>query len=503
MPFNGPNHSLAFSGVNSEAYKIDLRTGVKQQIATSPIKSVEFDTQFLTDHLGQLRFAVGMNVNQKHEAYYREANGATWQRLYVEGDGNAMFYPLLFNRSNDRVYARCAGANHVGGICLWDVKTRKLETLWSAKESGEAQLVTTFDGNDAFAIRTMIGRPAVVLLDKNTPEAKILVALLHEFPGNDIAITSASYDGKKVVFKASNDVDPGAFYLYDADTKKATGLLHLMPWIDPQKMAAMEPVNFKARDGLAIAAYLTRPLGAENAKNLPLVVWVHGGPYGVYDRWGFDNTVQAFASRGYAVLQVNYRGSGGYGEKFIEAGFREWGGKMQDDVTDATRWAIAQGIADPARICIAGASYGGYAALEGVTREPDLYKCAIGEVGVYDLRLMYTRGDIPQSANGANYLKRVLGDDQAELWNRSPIAHLDRLKARVMLIAGGADRRVPSVQGENLHNELDRRKVAHEWIYQRTEGHGFYDENHQRDLYEKMLAFLDKNIGAAMSGGAQ
>jgi dipeptidyl aminopeptidase/acylaminoacyl peptidase len=197
------------------------------------------------------------------------------------------------------------------------------------------------------------------------------------------------------------------------------------------------------------------------------------------------------------VLQVNYRGSGGYGGVFERAGYREWGGKMQDDVTDATRWAVQQGVADAKRICIFGASYGGYAALEGAVKEPDLYRCAIGYVGVYDLPLMYKRGDVPQSTYGENYLKQVLGEDGASLWDRSPIAHIDRLQAKVMLIVGGADTRVPPIYGENLHYALDKARIEHEWLYERTEGHGFYEEGHRAALLTRLIAFLDANIGAA------
>jgi dipeptidyl aminopeptidase/acylaminoacyl peptidase len=225
-------------------------------------------------------------------------------------------------------------------------------------------------------------------------------------------------------------------------------------------------------------------------------VFVHGGPYHVRDSWEFDPYVQALASRGYAVLQVNFRGSGDYGSDFTKAGYREWGGKMQDDVTDATRWAIAQGIADPKRVCIFGGSYGGYAALEGAVKEPELYRCTIGYVGVYDLRLMYTRGDIPQSSSGDNYLKQVLGEDSNQLWDRSPVAHADRIKARVMLIVGGQDWRVPPVQGESMRSALNKAHIEHEWLYQRTEGHGFYDEKNTEDLFGKIVAFLDRNIGA-------
>ena len=342
----------------------------------------------------------------------------------------------------------------------------------------------------------MPGRVATMLIDKNAPEAKLLVGLMQQFPGADVQLTSSTPDGSKVVFLVSGGSDPGQFFLYDSASRKASFLFARRPWIKPEQMAAVEPISLKSRDGLALHGYLTRPSGQEDAKNLPTVVFVHGGPYGIRDHWEFDPHVQMLASRGYAVLQVNYRGSGGYGEAFEQAGFREWGGKMQDDVTDATRWAIAQGVADPKRICIFGASYGGYAALEGAVKEPELYRCAIGYVGVYDLRLMYTRGDIPQSTYGDNYLKRVLGEDESVLWDRSPIAHLDRLKAKVMLIVGGADKRVPPVQGESLRSALNKAHIEHEWIYQRTEGHGFYDEKSAQDMFGKVVAFLDRNLGA-------
>jgi dipeptidyl aminopeptidase/acylaminoacyl peptidase len=382
------------------------------------------------------------------------------------------------------------------------VATRKQEVLWSASDSAASQLLPTADELDAFAIRSMPGRPAVTLLDRNTAEAALLVSMMKQFPGEDVVPTSASYDGKKTVFFVHADVDPGVFYLYDADKKKAVELFQSRPWIKPEQMASKEPVTFKARDGLGLHGYITRPPGKESAKQLPTVVLVHGGPYGIRDTWSFDPVVQLLASRGYAVLQVNYRGSGGYGDAFMRAGYREWGGKMQDDVTDATRWAIDQGIADAKRICIYGSSYGGYAAMEGAVKEPDLYKCAIADAGVYDLSLMYARGDTPQTLFGENFLKMILGEDKADLAARSPITQLDRLKASVMLIVGGADTRVPPVQGENLHNALTQRKIAHEWIYERTEGHGFYTEEHVTAMFEKMLAFLDRQIGTQRAGSA-
>ena len=488
-PLNNPGltgpASISALGAYPKAYKIDLYSGVKTPVAVSPLRNA----RFLADHAGHIRFAFGEDADQMQKVYYRAGDGGDWEKVFDESAG-ARMAPLLFSHDDKGVYFSC------GGICRWDVATRKLTTLWSAPGVAPTGLEYTLDDQDIFAVRSEPGRPAVTLLDRNVPEARLLVALMQQFPGEDVRFTSSTRDGHKAVVSVQGDTDPGAFYLYDAQTKKLAFLLARRPWIKAAQMASMEPVELKARDGLPLHGYLTRPPGMDKAQKLPLVVYVHGGPYGVRDHWQFDPQVQALASRGYAVLQVNYRGSGGYDDAFYRAGLHQWGGSMQDDVTDATHWAVAQGIADPARLCIFGASYGGYAALEGAVKEPDLYKCAIGYVGVYDLRLMHTRGDIPQTEFGQNYLKMALGEDPADLWDRSPIAHLDRLKAKVMLIVGGADPRVPPVQGENLHAALLKRNVAHEWLYQRTEGHGFYDEANREQLLQRLVSFLDAQIGS-------
>ncbi|MEO8803187.1 MAG: S9 family peptidase [Rudaea sp.] len=494
-----PKHALISSqafgsaiGVFSEAYRIDLSTGVKVRVAIAPMRNAAF----LADHKGAVRFAYGEANDQMQKVYYRANDDAEWKKIFDEGTGGKRYAPLIFNRDNSAVYFQCPGDKHAGGICRWDVATERMSLVWGGNGSDPTGLMLTFGDQDAFAITSEPGRSAITLLDKSAPEVKLLMALMQQFPGEDVNFASSTRDGSKAVILVSSDTDPGAFYLYDAKLKKASFLLARRPWIKPAQMASMQPVEFAARDGLKLHGYVTRPLGQEDAKHLPLVVFVHGGPYGVRDDWNFDPYVPALASRGYAVLQVNYRGSGGYGAAFEKAGYRQWGGKMQDDVTDATRWTIAQGIADPKRICIFGGSYGGYAALQGAVKEPDLYRCAIGYVGVYDLRLMTSRGDIPHSLFGANYLKRVLGENADDLWNRSPIAHLDQLKARVMLIVGGADKRVPPAQGENLHAALEKRHIQHEWLYQRTEGHGFYDPAHLTDLLQKVVVFLDSQIGA-------
>lgn len=497
-PANGAGHSWSANGAFPEVLRIDLFSGATTPITVSPLRNASF----LADNDGVVRFAYGADADQAMKVFYRTGDGKEWESLFDENKDHFRVTPVAFDRAQDAVYFSCGGNTGKGGLCRLDLASRKMTTLWSGGEAGADGVVRTFDDKDIFAIRSMPGRAATTLIDKDAPEAKLLVSLMRQFPGEDVKITSHTGDGKKAVVLIESDTDPGQFYLFDEAARKMTFLLARRPWIKPDEMAPMEPIALKARDGLPLHGYLTRPPGKSDAKNLPLVVFVHGGPYFIRDRWEYDPYVQSLASRGFAVLQVNFRGSGNYGLDFVRKGFREWGGTMQDDVTDATKWAVAEGIADPKRLCIFGASYGGYAALEGAVREPDLYRCAIGYVGVYDLRLMYTRGDIPQSVFGENYLKMVLGTDEAQLWDRSPIAHLDRLKAKVMLIVGGADQRVPPVQGDNLHNALDKAHVEHEWLYQRTEGHGFYDEKNIADLLTRVTAFLDRNIGNTAGSGA-
>jgi dipeptidyl aminopeptidase/acylaminoacyl peptidase len=260
-------------------------------------------------------------------------------------------------------------------------------------------------------------------------------------------------------------------------------------------MGERRPFELDASDGVKLHGYLTLPQGRE-PKRLPLVVLPHGGPHGIYDDWRFDEEAQLLASRGYAVLQLNFRGSGGYGRRFIESGYRQWGARMQQDLSEATRAAIERGFADQKRVCIYGASYGGYAALMGAVRDPDLYRCAIGYAGVYDLRMMYQRGDIQQTLFGERYLALAIGSDANELAQRSPVAQVEKIKAAIMLIHGGQDRRVPIAHANAMRKALDGRHYKYEWFTEATEGHGFYREDHRIELYQRMLAFLDAQIGA-------
>lgn len=475
------------------ANRMDLRNGQLSKIVGAPGR----DMRFVADHQGHIRFAYGDDSNGNAKVFMRPIDGDGWQEM-PEPEASRS-YPITFNRDDSLAYFACASKTGGFGICTWDSKTKAWNTVWSnPKVESNGLLYGTTDG-EITGVSFEDGRPAAALFNNDPEFAKVFTSLMQQFPGEDVRFISATRDGQLSVLKVSADRDPGTFFLYDSKARKLTPLMSVAKWIDPNQMAGKQPFEFAARDGLDLQGYVSYPPGHETAKHLPMVVFVHGGPYGVKDDWDYDSDVQAMATRGYAVLQVNFRGSGGRGYGFEKAGWREWGGKMQDDVTDATHWAIAQGIADPARICIFGASYGGYAALEGAVKEPDLYKCAIGYVGVYDLRLMYDRGDVPQSTAGENYLKRVLGEDRDLLAQRSPVNQLDHLKARVMLIVGGEDKRVPPVQGITLHMALAKRNIAHGWLEKPGESHGFYDEANVTEMYTRLLQFIGSSIGPGVT----
>jgi dipeptidyl aminopeptidase/acylaminoacyl peptidase len=260
-------------------------------------------------------------------------------------------------------------------------------------------------------------------------------------------------------------------------------------------MAKTQSIKFTTEDGLDIYSYLTLPVNIDETAKPPLVTMVHGGPHApYYDIWGFDGMVQFLANRGYAVLQVNYRGSGGFGKAFEEAGFRQWGGKMIDDITDATQNVVDQGLVDGNRMCIYGASYGGYASLMSVVRQPDLFKCAIGYVGVYNLEYMYTDSDITMRDKGENYLEMVIGNDKAELAKFSPVHFADKIKANVFLIHGEKDARVSVRNSEEMRDALIKAGKQVPYLNFSNSGHGVYDEEGRRLLYSEIEKYLAQQL---------
>jgi len=297
-------------------------------------------------------------------------------------------------------------------------------------------------------------KPSIRYLDPKSEWAQLHAGLMQRFPGELVFFRDFSRDGRKVLFTISSDRHPGAYYVLDRDKGKIQLIAEVEPWIKPEQMAHVRSIEFNSRDGRKLFGfYTTKGDGPQ-----PLIVMPHGGPHGVYDTWVFDPEAQFLASRGYAVLQVNFRGSGGRGYLFEKDGFREWGGRIQDDIADGVHWAIDSKLADAHKICTFGASFGGYAALMNAIRSPGMYQCAVGYVGVYDLTVMKDTGDITESKSGRRYLDLVLGTDTVVLKANSPTQQLDKIKIPILLAAGTDDKRVPMAQFKEMKNAFEKKE---------------------------------------------
>ena len=478
----------AREGSFTDAEVLDIRNGHTVSQGNSPVPNAKL----MADHAGQVRVAYADNQFNGDMVWLRASFSDAWTVLNDPRQSGAEFIPIGFNRDNSKLYVRMAHGDRPDAIELLDLANHNFSMVYQGQFADPGELLPTADGLDYYAIVTNDGEQKLFYLDENSLEARLSQALAVKFPGQLAYFSSFTRDGKHAIVRVISDRNPGDYYLFDLDTRNARYVFSAMPWIDAQKMRTMQPIELTTRDDLLLHGFLTLPAGN---KPFPLIVLPHGGPHWIFDQWGFDPETQLFANRGYAVLQINYRGSGGYGVNFVSRGFRQWGLSMQDDLTDATEWAIHQGYADAKRICIYGASYGGYAAIEGAVREPDLYKCAIGYSGVYDLRVQLSNSDTEQTDKGDAYLKLALGYDQADLLRRSPLSGVNRIKADILLIHGGEDPRAPFKNFKELTNALDQAGKHYETLVEPDEGHGFFLPEHREAAYEKIVDFIGRHIG--------
>ncbi|WP_266169914.1 alpha/beta hydrolase family protein [Dyella subtropica] len=486
------DYTQAAKGSYTEIERLNVRTGRTVRVGASPA----LNAHLLADHAGQVRVAYADNESTGDVLWLRADNDAPWSLVNDPAKSRVGIVPIGFNRDNSQLYVRVSQGERPDAIELMDVASGKRTRLYQGQFADPGDLLPTADAKDYYAVVTEDGKRALHYFDEDSKEARLSKALAVNFPDQLAYFSSFTRDGKHAIVHVISDRNPGDFYLFDLDSHEAQYLASAKHWIDPKRMRPMQPIELKARDGLDLHGFLTQPAG--NTPH-PLIVLPHGGPHGIADAWGYDNEVQLFASRGYAVLQINYRGSIGYGGRFQHLGYRQWGLGMQDDLTDATAWAIKQGYADPQRICIYGASYGGYAALEGVVREPELYKCAIGYAGIYDLRVQIDKSDTHKTDRGQAYLRMALGEDRDDLLRRSPLNGAERIKADVLLLHGKDDERVPFKNFQEFTKALDQYGKHYETLVESREGHGFFLPAHREEAYQKMLDFLQRNIGTTSS----
>lgn len=485
----------------TRAELMDVYSGRRVQVASAPVRNA----RFVTDNQGIVRFAVGTDTDNRERLYYRTGNGANWQLLNDEDETGLKQWPIGFGADDRIAYLEAERDTGPNAIVAFDLDDQTRTPVLRDDSVDLTQVVYRNGSSVPVGVLLDDGKPRTAFFDDGSDEARLYRSLEAAFGNQAVLINSQTADGKIALVETWSDRNPGDFYLYDKKEKSADLLLSRAEWFDPTQMATTRPIKLSARDGLPLHGYLTLPKDS-SGKSQPMVVLPHGGPFGIRDTWGFERDVQLLADAGYAVLRLNFRGSGGYGKSFTAAGAQQWGKAMQDDLTDATRWAIGEGIADPKRICIYGASYGAYAALMGVAREPSLYQCAVGYVGVYDLPTMHTHGDIQQRGSGETFLREWIGD-RGKLAAVSPNNLADRIKVPVFLAAGGKDERAPIAHSKMMERALRAAGVPVETLYYDTEGHGFYVQSHRREYYIRLLAFLSRSLGGGTadtgsSGGA-
>jgi dipeptidyl aminopeptidase/acylaminoacyl peptidase len=474
-------------GAFTELHQMNEYSGRHRKIERAPVRNGDFTV----DNAGKAQLVFSQDVQGAYHLFQKQDD--EWKKVLVDSAEDAYFAPISFSRDDKSFYALKAPEKGPALLVRVDVKTMKSTTLYQPKFASPGGFLVTADGKDIYAVFNNEGLGSIEIIDESANEAKVWKMFSKSFPGQLVYPVSYSRDGATALFMVSSSTNSGEYYLFDTVNRKGKFLFARDSWLDPSMIGETKAISFKARDGLNLHGFLTLPRGKE-AKNLPLVIMPHGGPHGVRDDASYDGWMQVIVNAGYAVLKVDYRGSGGYGRAFEIAGYGQWGRKMQDDLTDATLWAVAQGYADKDRLAIMGASYGGYAALMGAAREPDLYKAVISYVGVSDLELMYTRGDIEDSLYGENYLKRVIGEDKAVLKQNSPVNLASKFNAPVLIIHGGRDQRVPVVHGKRMRDALQDAGKTVEYFEVADEMHGFYKEKNVAESYRRMIAFLDKAL---------
>ncbi|WP_299942281.1 prolyl oligopeptidase family serine peptidase [uncultured Microbulbifer sp.] len=471
-----------------EVLEIDIYSGVKKRITGLPIAN----GRAYTDGNGNLLFARGTNKEALPQLYKKEKNG--WSK--VKDNTLNRSKPVGIDRETGEVYLEINRKGKTEQLVKMQISGAEYTPVFEDDISDISGIIYHPVSNKPLGVHLNPDYPKEYFFDEGDGFAAYFRGLKKAFEGHDIQFTSFTSDGDLGVLKVSGDRLPGDYFLANMTTKKVDFLASSSEWLDPKQLNPMQADAFITEDGFRIGTYLTFPSGHKH--KLPMVVVPHGGPH-ARDYWGYDQKAQILSQNGYLVLQVNFRGSTGYGDHFYDAGRLEWGGKIQRDIFDAVNWAVEKGYADPERICIFGGSFGGYSALMNPIRYPDLYQCAIGHVGVYDLEMMYKKGDIKRRDRGLAYLKRELSKDKHFLKENSPLHNTSKLNLPLMIVHGEQDERVPVEHAELLLKQLKKEHKPVKSLIISNAGHGFYSEENNLQFYTELLRFLDQHIGVGAS----
>ncbi|MEE3808292.1 S9 family peptidase [Lysinibacillus fusiformis] len=470
-----------------DVYKLNVKTGKTKHVAKNPGNI----TNWLADRNGNVRVAVATD-GVTGTILYRDSEKDEF-KPFIEVEAGDEVVPLAFSKDNQTIYATSNKGRDKVEVVKYDLEGNE-KVIMSNDEVDVSGVLYSAEQDKLLYGAYVTDKLHYQFFDKKFEKLfrKIQNKLgVHE---SELGINDYNKEMTKFIVSVSSDTVYGKYYYYDSITGDLTELATLSPWLKPEGLAEMHPISYKSRDGLTINGYLTLPKNQE-AKDLPLIVNPHGGPW-ARDMWGFNPEVQLLANRGYAVLQVNFRSSTGYGKEFLQAGNKQWGLKIQDDITDGVQWAIDQGIADPERIGIYGASFGGYATLAGITYTPDLYAAAVDYVGVSNIfTLLNTIPPYWETMRNLFYERVGHPEKDKDLLTAvSPIFHADKIKTPLFVAQGANDPRVNKAESDQIVEALRARGVDVEYMLKENEGHGFANEENRIEFYNAMVKFFDSHL---------
>jgi dipeptidyl aminopeptidase/acylaminoacyl peptidase len=470
-----------------DVYRVNVRTGESVQVARNPGNIVGWQT----DHAGKVRAAVasdGLNTT----LLYRDDENQPFRPL-IATDYRTTVSPVLFTFDDRQLYALSnRGRDTLALVRIDPARPDTEEVLFDQGQADLTGLAYSRKRKVLTVATYETDKPQRRFFDEQTEALYAKLAGLLQ--GYEFALQGESRDEDKFIVAAYNDRTPGARYLYDRNSGSMVKLADINPALPEADMAHVRPISFQSRDGMTLHGYLTLPLGRP-ARDLPVIVNPHGGPW-ARDSWGYNPEAQFLANRGFGVLQINFRGSTGYGRKFWEASFGQWGLAMQDDITDGVQWLIAQGIADPKRIGIYGGSYGGYATLAGITLTPDLYAAAVDYVGVSNL-FTFMQTIPPYWKPLLEKMQDMVGHpdkDKDRLAATSPALHVDRIRTPLFIAQGAKDPRVNKAESDQVVEALRARGVEVQYMVKDNEGHGFHNDENKFEFYEAMEKFFTRHL---------
>ena len=476
-----------------DPYRLNLETGELTQLAENPGNW----QGYMTDHEGKLRVVTAIVDGVNTQILYREHEEEEFRPVLTTNFKESVDF-MEFTPDNRLVYAATnLGRDKVALVLMNPATCEELEHLYAHEQYDVSSISYSRKRKKLLAVYCQ-GHKDPIRHYFDDEEAAFREHLRSFFEGRRFGITATDKEEQKYLIYVGSDRTRGRYYFYDRAVGSPALLAELAPWLQEDDMVAMHPVTYTSRDGLTIEAYLSlpHPYTPETAKALPVVVHPHGGPW-ARDSWGYSAEVQFLCNRGYAVFQMNFRGSTGYGRKFLEASYKQWGQAMQDDITDGVNWLIAQGISDAKRVAIYGGSYGGYATLAGLCFTPDLYACGIDYVGVSNL-LTFMQTIPPYWRPLLEMMYEQVGDPEKDLEMLraySPALQAHLIKAPLFIAQGANDPRVNKAESDQMVEALRARGVEVEYMVKDDEGHGFHNQENRFDFYRAMERFLKEQMG--------